>query len=64
VSQTTTAVPKPEAEALEALHDRTLAAQQAFAAVQKRVAEGGKLQRLAPGVWLVTHDVPEPEGEA
>lgn len=65
MSQTTTALPTAEAAALETLYDALLRAQHALASVQSRIADGGKLQRLGPGVWLVTRDVPDaPEGGA
>ncbi len=57
---TTTAVPPHDAAALETLLEAAQRAQQALASVQARIADGGKLQRLGPGVWLVTReDAPE-----
>ena len=56
MSQTTTAVPKPEADALETLYEAVVRASQAYAAVQKRIAEGGTVQRLGPGAWVVTRE--------
>lgn len=62
---TCTAITPADATALETLLDAVARAQQAYTATQARIAEGGKLQRLAPGVWLVTREVPDaPEGGA
>ncbi len=57
---TTAAITPSEAAALETLLETAQRAQQALAAVQAKIADGGKLQRLSPGVWLVTReDAPE-----
>lgn len=61
---TTTALPKAEADALEALYDATVRASQAFAAVQARIADGGQLQRLGSGAWIVTRTTQEELPEA
>lgn len=61
MSTKTIAVPKPEADALETLYEAHLKAAQAFAAIQGRIADGGKVQRLGPGAWILTRETPDPE---
>lgn len=59
MSQVVTAVSPAESEALEALFERVINAQEAFDAVQKRIAEDGQLQRLGPGSWVISRTTPE-----
>jgi len=58
-NQTATAVPSAESAALDTLYDAMLRASQAFSAVQARIANGGKVQRLGPGVWVITRELPD-----
>ena len=49
-----TALPQPEADALESLYLAVERATKALGAARRAFAAGGEVQRLAPGAWVVT----------
>jgi hypothetical protein len=53
-----TVLPRAHAEALDALYERAVQADEAFQAARTAFGAAG---RMAPGVWLAA---PKPEGEA
>lgn len=58
------ALAQAECDALDTLYDATIRASQAFAAVQAKLDAGGSIQRLGPGIWIVSHDIPDASTES